>query len=127
MKTNANFRFGMYVLWMTTFVVGIALSFYHDFPAILLCLLLPSITDVLGPDFKAWSERERDISNRALIVGVIVSIVALWVGGITLARYISPARKPPEYLLWAAGAVLWLLLLQPGYRWWRAQRRKAAV
>lgn len=125
LKMNANSRFGLYVLWMTTFFVCIALSFYYEFPVFILFLMFPCM-DVLGPDFQRWCERDRNISNRALVIGVIVCLVVLWIGGITLAHYISPDRKPPKYVLWVAGVVLWLIFIQPGYRWWRAEKRKTA-
>jgi hypothetical protein len=125
MKMNPNFRFGKYVLWLTALCLCIVLCFYYDFQLFVLLLLFPSMKDLLGPDYKGWYESDREISNRTLIIGIMVCLVVLWVGGIILAHYISPQYHTPKYLAWVAGGVLWLVHVQPGYRWWRAQKRKA--
>jgi hypothetical protein len=38
-----------------------------------------------------------------------------------VAFHLNPAHLPIR-LMWAALAVMWLVFLYPGYRWWRAKR-----
>ena len=127
MKMNANVRFGLYVLWVTVSFATLAVSFFTEFPPFIFLLLFPSIKRILGPDYKGWYESDREVSNRALIIGFLICLVAVWVGGITLAHYISPQRQTPKYIIWAAAAVLWAAYVLPGYRWWRAQKAEVSA
>ena len=126
MKTSVDIRFGLFTLWMTGLCVSAAVSFFYDVPVLFMffCLLFPWIRNLLGPDYKGWYERDREVSNRTLIIGFSVCLAAVWIGGIALAHYISPQRHTPKYVIWTAAALLWMVYVLPAYRWWRAQKGK---
>jgi hypothetical protein len=121
---SIHFRFASYVLAVTAMMLGIVI-FWHFSNALipLFMFLVPQAREsLLGPSFKGWHERDRDVSNRTLVIGFFVCLILIWVGGITVAHYFSPERHAPKCLLWIIPAAGWLLLIYPAYQWWRVQK-----
>lgn len=127
MNKSIHFRFASYVLAVTAMVLGMFIfwRFSNALIAAFMMLIPQARESLLGPSFKGWHERDREVSNRALVIGFFICLILVWVGGITVAHYFSPERHAPKYLLWIIPAVVWLLLIYPAYQWLRAQSTDA--
>lgn len=129
MRTSIHFRFGLYVLYVTTAFAGVVYFWNHDTndarSLVFFVILLPSARKLLGPPFGSWHESDREMSNRTLVIGFVICLVAIWGGGLALAHYISQTNHVLKYLMWAVVAIVWALSVYPAYQWWRAQENEA--
>ena len=123
MKMSVHFRFGWYVFCTTVTLAGVVYFWNRD-PRLLVpfYVFFPYLRKVLGPGYKGWHESNREVSNLALVIGFIICLAVVWVGGLTIAHYISPMNHPPKYIVWLGVALIWGLLVYPAYQWWRAQK-----
>lgn len=131
MKTSIHFRFGLYVFCATIALAGLIYFSNHDTKdnkfLIPFFILLPYARQILGPSYQGWHESDREVSNRALVIGFVICLVAVWGGGLALAYYISLTQHGPNFLIWALVAIVWALLVYPAYQWWRAQKNEATA
>ncbi len=128
MKTNINFRFALYVLMVTAGFAGLALSWTSNFPPLvgmLLYMLAPYARNLLGQDQGFFFKSNREASNRELIFGFLAFFVLFWVVGLYLGFHISSVHQVMHFM-WSVVAILWIVFLYPGYRWWRAQTKAVA-
>jgi hypothetical protein len=123
MKSNIHIRFALYVLWVTAGCASLVLSWHSGFPWIVFVLWMPSASKLIGKERGYFFDFDSPVSDRALVLGFLAFLVVFWVGGLYFAIHFNPAH-PPIRLMWAALAVMWLVFLYPGYRWWRAKRRE---
>ena len=123
MKSNIHIRFALYVLWVTAGCASLVLSWHSGFPWIVFVLWMPSASKLIGKERGYFFDFDSPVSDRALVLGFLAFLVVFWVGGLYFAFHFNPAH-PPIRLMWAALAVMWLVFLYPGYRWWRAKRRE---
>lgn len=125
---SVHFRFGWYVFCMTSVLAGAIYCFNHDVKYVLpIYFILPSMRKILGPGFQGWHETHREVSNRALVIGFIICLAAVWVGGLMLAHYLFQTNHVSKYITWFVVAVVWALLVFPAYQWWRAQKNEAGA
>jgi hypothetical protein len=121
MKSSIHIRFALYVLLVTAGCASLALSWRSRFPWIPFVLWMPLASKLIGKKRGSFFDFDHPISDRALVLGFLAFLVMFWVGGLYVAFHLNPAH-PPIRLMWAALAVMWLVFLYPGYRWWRAKR-----
>jgi len=121
MKSSIHLRFALYVLLVTAGCASLAFSWHSRFPWIPFILWMPAASKLIGKKRGSFFDFDRPISDRALVLGFLAFLVVFWVGGLYVAFHLNPAH-PPIRLMWAALAVMWLVFLYPGYRWWRAKR-----
>ena len=111
------------MLWVTAGCASLALSWRSGFPWIVFVLWMPSASKLIGKERGYFFDLDRPIGDRTLVVGFLAFLVVFWVGGLYFAFHFNPAH-PPIRLMWVALAVMWLVFLYPGYRWWRAKRKE---
>lgn len=131
MKTSVHFRFELYVLCASVALAALVYFSGHNtnearFLAPVFILFLHA-RKILGPSYEGWHESDREVSNRALVIGFIICLVAVWGGGLALAYYIPVPYRAPKYFIWAMVALVWVLFVFPVYQWWRTQKPKATA
>lgn len=109
----------MFSMWA---VIAVAWTGDAKWLPLILLILAPSLRKILGPSFEDWHKTDREVSGRALFVGFLIFFVIFWVGGITVAHYISPEHQPPKFVVWPIAGVLWLASVVPACLWWRTQK-----
>lgn len=123
MKSSIHIRFALYVLLVTAGWASLALAWHSRLPWIPFVLWMPLASKLIGKEKGSFFDFDRPVSDGALVLGVLASLIVFWVGGLYLAFHLNP-EHPPIQLMWTALAVMWLVFLYPGYRWWRAEKKE---